>query len=166
IGLASVNYRLALKKFDNTLVPSDTDQQLLEASLEMLSRASSATHQPPLSDIQTKIDFEKGQVLFMQAYTDEHPNFDKAAAEFYSVVNEYEASNRSNYRIQELTAEAYARLALIYDLIGNAPLSLDTYRQACELLAPSNPRKKQFRERMDTLSKATGQTAPTSAACP
>jgi hypothetical protein len=116
VGLAGVYYMQALKPYEETNDPMETDIDLLNRSIETYRTALDAKHQPALSDISAKVHFGLGQCYFALVYADAEPYFDAAIDEFTMVIQAY--ADGANPRIREITAESHARLALIYDLSG------------------------------------------------
>ena len=145
VGLGSVYYDWALAPFGNSKNPETIDQNLLVKSIVTYQQALNARNQPELSDIQTKVDMGLGQCYMMQVYGGQGSSFAPAIEKFNAVIAEY--GNGSNPRVQELAAEAHARLGLVYKLTGNYRQAAAEYEDAAKLL-PTNPqRQSQYTER-------------------
>jgi tetratricopeptide (TPR) repeat protein len=147
IGLANLSYMRAVQPFNQSKKPQDTDIRLLEECHSYLDQAQSATNKPPLADAETKIHFARGQCLFMEVYSG-HGNTTNLAPvinEFETVISDY--GDGKNPRIKELAAEAHARMALIYRLIGENDKAIQEYDIAIDLLSNYPERQKIFLDR-------------------
>lgn len=158
ITLGSVYYLQALEPFDKTKKASDIDLELLDKAIEKYNQALQAKHQPALSDIPTKVHFGLGQCYLMQSYSGMDTPLGKAVDEFQKVINNYK--NGKNPRIREITAEAHARLGLIYDLSGYSSDAAQEYQLAAELLFDNPERQKQYQKRAQELSTGANTTTP------
>lgn len=151
MGLANVYYRLALKPFEETSDPSNTDASLITLAIETYEQAASAANQPPLSDISTKVHFGLGQAYLMQVYSGHEEAFDRATAEFEVVVEDY--ADGANPRVREIAAESHARLALIYELSGYTTRAIEEYQLAALLLYDNPDRQAYYERRVQELEK-------------
>lgn len=152
LGVANMYYRKALKSFEESGNPTDTDPKLLLLALQTLEKAESAENQSSSADISTKAHFERGQIYFMQVYSGQIDSFEKAISEFNDVIEEYDSG--TNPRIRELAAESHARLALIYDLNGLSDQSAKEYMEASSLLTSDSERQAYYEQR----AKEVGNT--------
>lgn len=159
IGMANLNYILALQPFEESKDPADVDQELLDKCFTYLEKAESAPEKPPLAEAETKIHFSRGQCLWLKTYTGELPDFSSSVKEFEAVIASYNDGN--NPRVRELAAESHARLGLIYRLTGDLPRALENYQIAVDLLADIPERQAQFQERADEIEKTLSQSTPT-----
>jgi tetratricopeptide (TPR) repeat protein len=151
IGLGSVFYLRALKPFNASKKPADTDQGWLDKSIETYQRALMAPTQPAVADVSTKVHFGLGQAYFMQAYSGHAITFDAAVAEFQQVIAAY--ANGINPRVKEWAAESHARLGLIYDLAGHVQESISEYETAASLLSEDPDRSTQYYQRAQLLKQ-------------
>jgi tetratricopeptide (TPR) repeat protein len=159
IGMANLNYILALQPFDESKDLADVDQKLLDKCFTYLEKAEDAPEKPPLAEAETKIHFSRGQCLWLKTYTGELPDFSSAIKEFEAVIAFYDGGN--NPRVRELAAESYARLGLIYRLTGDLPRALENYKTAVDLLADIPERQAQFQVRADEIEKLLSESTPT-----
>lgn len=158
IGMANLNYILALQPFEESKDPVDVDQKLLDKCFTYLEKADDAPEKPPLAEVETKIHFSRGQCLWLKSYTGELPDFSLSIKEFAAVIASYDDGN--NPRVRELAAESYARLGLIYRLTGDLPRALENYQIAVDLLADIPERQAQFQERADEIQRQITQSSP------
>ena len=149
VGLGSVYYLRALKPFDASKKPADTDQGWLDKSIETYQRALVAPIQPAMADVSTKVHFGLGQAYLMRAYSGHAATFDAAVAEFQQVIGAY--ANGVNPRVKEWAAESHARLGLIYDLSGHVEESISEYETAASLLSDDPDRSTQYYQRAQSL---------------
>jgi tetratricopeptide (TPR) repeat protein len=149
IGLGSVFYNKALLPFVQSKKPSDIDGDLLNTSRADYEKAMMATDQPPLADISTKVHFGFGQVYLMQAYSKDLATLVPAITEFREVIKDY--GDGTNPRLQELAAEAHARLGLALDLFGQPTQAASEYQQASKLVINDLDRQKLYQDRADAL---------------
>jgi len=156
VGLASVYYMQALTPFLETMEPADADSDKVRLSIATYQKAPKAAHQPPLSDISTKVHFGLGQCHFMLVYSGNAEYFNPAIAEFEAVIEEY--ADGDNPRVRELAAESYARLALIYKLSGHPDWAVEKYEMAASLLQDNPDRRYLFQERAQTIKNDVGGT--------
>lgn len=159
IGMANLNYILALQPFEASKDPADVDQELLDKCFTYLEKAEDAPEKPPLAEAETKIHFSRGQCLWLKTYTGELPDFSSSVKEFEAVIASYDDGN--NPRVRELAAESHARLGLIYRLTGDLPRALENYQIAADLLSDIPERQAQFQERVDELEKILSEPTPT-----
>ncbi|MBK8784710.1 MAG: hypothetical protein IPO22_23595 [Anaerolineales bacterium] len=159
IGMANLNYILALQPFDESKDPADVDQKLLEKCFTYLEKAEDAPEKPPLAEAETKIHFSRGQCLWLKTYTGELPDFSLSVKEFEAVIASYDDGN--NLHVRELAGESYARLGLIYRLTGDLPRALENYQTAADLLADIPERQAQFQDRADEIRESLNQTDTT-----
>ncbi|MBN2394339.1 MAG: tetratricopeptide repeat protein [Anaerolineae bacterium] len=150
VGLAGVHYMQALKPYEETNDPTETDITFLEQSIATYKTALDAKHQPALSDISTKVHFGLGQCHFALVYSGNATYFDAAIGEFKQVIDTY--ADGANPRIREITAESYARLALIYDLSGYPDLASEHYQEAANLLWDDVERQALYEARARTVT--------------
>jgi tetratricopeptide (TPR) repeat protein len=159
IGMANLNYILALQPFEKSKDPADVDQKLLDKCFAYLEKAEEAPEKPPLAEAETKIHFSRGQCLWLKTYTGELPDFSLSVKEFEAVIASYDDGN--NPRVRELVAESHARLGLIYRLTGDQPHALENYQIAVDLLDDIPERQAQFQERADEIEKLLLESTPT-----
>ena len=141
VGLAGVYYLRALQPFQESLDPVDIYAMWLHTAIDTYRQALQAEHQPPLSDIETKVHFGLGQCYTMLVYSGNELYFDAAIAEFKAVIAAY--NDGTNPRVRELAAEAHARLGLIYRLVGDSDRACEGYLTAASLLH-DNPERQQL----------------------
>lgn len=158
IGMANLNYILALQPFEESKDPADVDQELLDKCFTYLEKAEDAPEKPPLAEAETKIHFSRGQCLWLKTYTGKLPNFNDSIHEFNAVVEAY--ADGANLRVRELAAEAHARLGLIYQLTGDLPRAAANYRAAADLLSDIPERQAQFRARAEDIDKLMSLPTP------
>jgi len=158
ITLGAVYYLQALEPFDKTKAPSDIDFDLLDKAIEKYNQAKNAKHQPALSDISTKVHFGLGQCFLMQSYAGIDTPLSNAVDEFQIVITDY--GNGKNPRIREITAEAHARLGLVYDLSGYSSEAAQEYQLAADLLFDNPERQKVYQERAQELSASETTLTP------
>jgi len=158
IGMANLDYILALQPFDKSKERTDVDQELLDKCFTYLEKAESSSEKPPLAEVETKIHFSRGQCLWLKTYTGELPNFNASIQEFNAVIEDY--ADGGNPRVRELAAEAHARLGLIYQLSGDLPQAAANYRIAADLLPDIPDRQTQFRTRADEIQQMISQPTP------
>jgi len=150
IGLAGMYYLRALQPYNQSNLPADVDRSLLDTSIADYQQALLAQHQPPQADISAKAHFGLGQCYLMQSYAAGETRFAAAAAELQSVLAAY--GDGQNPRLQELAAEAHARLGLIADLSGHPELAAAEYAQAADLTRYDTARHKLYERRAQTLA--------------
>ena len=122
-----------------------------------MDKASEASFKPPLADVDAKIHFSRGQCNFLRTYAGEDDSFEQAKADFLYVIQAYD--NGKNPRLQELSAESYARLGLIYNIEGDISNAKDCYQKAVDLLPIAlADRRALFQQRIEHLSS---QLTPT-----
>ena len=85
----------------------------------------------------------------MQAYSGKIKSIELAIKEFDIVVSEYEKEN--NHRIQDLAAEAHARLGLAYLLTGHNEEAVEEYRLAAVTLSGNSKRAAYYEQRAKQL---------------
>lgn len=158
IGIANLNYILALQPFDASKDPNDVDQLLLDNCFSYLDLAAQAPEKPPLAEVDTKIHFARGQCYWLKTYTGYLPDYEIAYEEFQQVVTAY--NNGANPRVRELAAESHARLGLIYQLTGNLSSSVDEYQKAAGLLTDIPERQALYQKRADEISQLIIQSTP------
>lgn len=158
IGMANLNYILALKPLDEAKNFEDVDQTLLDKCFEYLEKAVQAPQKPPLAEVETKIHFSRGQCYWLRTYTGKLADFSLAVSEFEQVIAAYD--NGGNPRIRELAAESYARLGLINRLMNNLPEAVGNYQKAAELLPDIPDRQKLYQERADEIQQTITQPTP------
>lgn len=158
IGLANLNYILALKPFEASQNVNDVDQALLDKCFEYLDLAVQAPEKPPLAEVETKIHFARGQCYWLKTFTGNLPDFDLAVAEFRAVIDAY--GDGSNPRVYEFAGESYARLGLIYRLVGKLPEAAEHYQKAVEILSPIPDRQAIYQKRLDEINAEMLQPTP------
>lgn len=158
IGLANLNYILALKPFESSQNVNDVDQALLDKCFEYLELAVQAPEKPPLAEVETKIHFARGQCYWLKTFTGKLPNFDLAVAEFRQVIDAYD--DGANPRVYEFAGESYARLGLIYRLVGNLPEAAKHYQKAVEILSPIPERQAVYQKRLEEINVELLQPTP------
>lgn len=149
IGIANLNYILALQPFEESKDPADVDQVLLDNCFSYLDLAVQAPEKPPLAEVDTKIHFARGQCYWLKTYTGYLPSYDLAFEEFQQVVAAFD--NGTNPRVRELAAESHARLGLIYQLTGNLSSAADEYQLAANLLFDIPERQALYQNRADEI---------------
>lgn len=159
IGMANLNYILALQPFEESKDPADVDQELLDKCFSYLEKAEAAPEKPPLAEAETKIHFSRGQCLWLKNYTSELPDFSSSVKEFEAVIASY--GNGKNPRVRELAGESHARLGLIYRLTGDLPRALENYKTAVDILADNPERQAQFQDRANEIEKLLSESTPT-----
>ena len=157
IGIANLNYILALQPFEESKDPADVDQALLDKCFSYLDLAVQAPEKPPLAEVDTKIHFARGQCYWLKTYTGQLPDYELAFDEFQKVITAYDGKNPS---IRELAAESHARLGLIYHLSGDLPKAADEYQNAADLLYDIPERQALYQKRADELRQQVEQTKP------
>jgi tetratricopeptide (TPR) repeat protein len=149
IGIANLNYMRALIPYKLSKNYQDVDNALLDQCLADLDQAVAAPNKPPLAEAETKIHFARGQCLLLKAFSGAitaQPAFD----EFQLVVQAY--GDGKNPRVQELAAEAHARLGLIYRLLNKNDQALIEYQAAADLLTDYPERQAVYATRVADLS--------------
>lgn len=160
VGLGSTQYLLALKPFEISKKPEDTDNGLLDLAIENYLFALKATNRPTLADIETKVHFGLGQTYFMRTYAGKTKDFNQAVTEFSLVVRDY--NNGANPRVREITAESHARLGLILDLTSSSDKlpAIQEYEASASLLYDNPERQSLYKTRADSLRKRMQTSAP------
>jgi len=153
IGLANLSYMQALTPFDRSKNPKDIDLPLLEGCFKYLDSAEQAREKPPLAEVATKIHFSRGQCYWLKTYAGELPTFALAVSEFQQVIGEY--ADGKNPHVQELAGEAYARLGLIHNLMGENSLAAQDYQKAADLLEDIPERRDLYQKRVNALLAIT-----------
>ncbi len=149
IGIANLNYILALQPFEESKNPADVDQALLDNCFSYLDLAVQAPEKPPLAEVDTKIHFARGQCYWLKTYTGYQPDYGLAYEEFQQVVAAYD--DGANPRVRELAAESHARIGLIYQLTGNLSAAADEYQMAADLLSDIPTRQELYQKRADEI---------------
>jgi tetratricopeptide (TPR) repeat protein len=159
IGMANLNYILALKPFEVSKDPSDVDQALLNNCFSYLEKAVRAPEKPPLAEVDTKIHFSRGQCYWLKTYTGKLADYNLAIDEFRQVITAYDNRKdpQEHERVRELAAESHARLGLIYDLKGNLQEAANQYQMAAELLTDIPDRQQLYQERADEIRQKIPQ---------
>lgn len=150
IGMANLNYILALQPFNQSKNASDVDQTLLDQCFEYLQLAVQAPEKPPLAEVDTKIYFSRGQCYWLKTYTGQLPNFDLAVTEFQAVISAY--NNGANPRVYEFAGESHARLGLIYQLTGKLVEAANEYQMAADILKDIPERQQLYQKRADEIN--------------
>lgn len=158
LGLANVHYRRAQIPFEEAMDPGAINLDLVERASDLYIHATEVSHQPLLADIQVKSHFGLGQCYFLRVYSGKDVSFDSAIAEFKAVIAAY--GNGDNPRVIEFAGEAYARLALIYDLSGHPQMAIDNYKQAASLLECNRERQKYYQNRAETIEYQMNKEPP------
>lgn len=129
IGLADVYYLRALDGVTNQRFYPDP--VLLDQAVDSLRDAANAEIQPPAADVPTKIAAALGQIYILQwvAYGDD--THDLAIEQFNTIIATYD--DGANPRVQELAAEAHARLALIAWRDSDLDTAISEYTAAINL---------------------------------
>jgi tetratricopeptide (TPR) repeat protein len=154
IGLANLSYLLALQPSNKSKKLADIDVALLQDCYRYLDHAEAASNKPPLADAETKIHFARGQCSMMEVLSGHARDLAPAIHEFEQVIADY--GDGANPRIQELAAEAHARLALIARETGDNETAAGEYGTAASLLSKYPDRQKVFLARQkDVLYKST-----------
>ncbi len=86
------------------------DQVMLKQALENYEKGAAATLQPATADIATKVAFGQAQVYLVKWWAGED-TLASALANFQAVLDHY--GEGKNPRVQELAAEAHARIGLV-----------------------------------------------------
>ncbi len=158
IGMANLNYILALKPIEESKNVNDVDQALLDNCFKFLELAVQAPEKPPLADVDTKIHFSRGQCYWLRTYTGRLPDFSLAISEFQQVITAY--NNGANPRVREFAAESYARLGLIDSLTNNMAEAAKNYQTAADLLPDIPDRQQLYQKRADKINQALSQPTP------
>jgi tetratricopeptide (TPR) repeat protein len=154
IGLANVAYMRALVPFQKSLKPADIDFALVEVCDAYLEKARQAKNKPPLAEVEAKIHFSQGQCSWLRTYSGHSDSYEPAVLEFQAVLSAY--ADGQNPRVQELAGEAYARLAVIDRLTGDAASARINYQKAAETLKTISPeRASLYQKRADEASAVT-----------
>lgn len=153
IGLANLSYMRAMQPFNQSENREDIDTILLDDCFRYLDMAQSAAIKPPLADADTKIHFSRGQCSMMYVYSGQGTDLAPAIREFEQVIGDF--GDGANPRIQELAAEAHARLALIYRWLGEEEMAVQEYELAAGLLSRYPDRQKVFLDRREELLNGT-----------
>lgn len=156
VGLANVYYMQALSPFVKTMEPADVDFDKMSLSIATYEKALKAAHQPPLSDVSTKVHFGLGQCHFMLVYSENAEFFNTAIAEFEAVIEEY--ANGDNPRVRELAAESHARLGRIYVLSEHTDWAIEEYQAAASLLYDNPDRQALYKQTARELKENDGET--------
>lgn len=158
IGMANLNYILALLPMEASNDINDIDQSLLDQCFEYLEKAVQAPEKPPLADVDTKIHFSRGQCYWLKTYSGQLEDYNLAAKEFQRVLDAY--GDGANPRVQELAAESHARLGLIAVLTEDRSEALTQYQEAVKLLADNPERQAVFQEAVDELQQSLASPTP------
>lgn len=157
VTLGSVYYLQALEPFDQSKDLGSIDLNLIDKAIKMYSQALDAKNQPALSDISSKVHFGLGQCFFLQSYAGMDMPIVNAVNEFQIVIDDY--GNGKNPRIREITAEAHARLGLIYDSSGYSQDAAQEYQLAADLLYDHPERQALYQKRVQELLADVGAIA-------
>jgi tetratricopeptide (TPR) repeat protein len=128
-GLGMVGYLEALEDARRTRslnVPRET----LDAIEVTLSRALTATDNPPSADITARTAFGLGQVALLRVLGGDMGASETARTQFEAVIAAY--ADGANPRITELAAEAHARLGLLAYTIGDYEAARAQYEIALQ----------------------------------
>jgi tetratricopeptide (TPR) repeat protein len=158
IGMANLNYVLALQPVEESSDIQDVDQALLDECFKYLEQAVQAPEKPPLADVDTKIHFSRGQCYWLKTYSGQLPDYSLAINEFEQVIDAF--ADGKNPRLHEFAAESHARLGLIHKLTDNLPEALIHYQKAVELLADDPERQAVFQQRVDEIKRTLPQPTP------
>jgi len=162
IGIANLNYVLALKPFEESKDIKDVDLILLDNCFKYLELAVQAPEKPPLAEVDTKIRFSRGQCYWLKTYVGKLPDYTLAIDEFQQVITAY--NNRKDFRdrerVREFAGESHARLGLIYNLTGNLTEAVDRYQIAAELLSDIPERQQLYQKRADEIKQTLSQQTP------
>jgi tetratricopeptide (TPR) repeat protein len=158
IGMANLNYILSLKPFEESKNVGDVDQSLLDQCFTYLDLAVQAPEKPPLAEVDTKINFARGQCYWLKAYTGKLPDFSSAIAEFNTVIKAY--NDGENPRIYEFAAESHARLGLIYQLNNRLSEAAREYQTAANLLSTIPERQGLYQKRAEEIKQSLASPTP------
>lgn len=151
-GKGSAAYLLALGDGSNI------NEERLQASIEYLQEGFAAPVKPPYSQVEAKLHLNLGQSYLLQALIGEPDKTELAVEEFQQAITEYENFQGENDVLQELAAEAHARIGLIFACSDNPDeieYAATSYQQAADLLVNRPNRQEIFQSNADKL-KETG----------
>ena len=159
IGLANLDYLLALQPYTETNDVKDVDQSLLDECFEQLQAAEDAPEKPPLAEVETKIHFARGQCYWLKTFSGQLPSFDLAVAEFRAVITAYDDGRKPG--VYEYAGESYARMGLIYKLTNQLPKAAEYYQKAIDTLGENIPKRRDlYQERLEEIQKLIAQPSP------
>jgi len=151
-GKGSAVYLLALGD------GSQVDKEQLLVAIEYLRQGYEAPIKPPYSHVEAKLHGSLGQSYLLLSLIGEPEKAELAVQEFQQVIDEFNNFEGENEVIQEMAAEAHARIGLIYacsDKTDEIEYATTSYQQAANLLVNRPDRQKLFQMNADEL-KTTG----------
>jgi tetratricopeptide (TPR) repeat protein len=106
------------------------DVPLLERSVAAFRAALAAPDQPPQADVAAKSHFGLGRAYLVLSWQGDADLWQEAERELRFVTDEHQAGN---VRLQELSAQAYGQLGLLYYINRRDGEAIQAYEQAIEL---------------------------------
>jgi tetratricopeptide (TPR) repeat protein len=152
VGMANLNYVLAVTQYQQSKKIEAVDQTLLDQCFAYLDLAVQAPEKPPLADVDTKIHFSRGQCYWLRTYTGQLDDYSLAISEFQQVLDAY--GDGKNPRVQEFAAESHARLGFIATYEYDTSNALIHYQEAIKLLPDDPERQAVFQEAVDKLKQS------------
>ena len=158
IGMANLNYILALQSLQASQDLDEFDRSLLDNCFDYLEKATQAPEKPPLAEVEVKIHSSRGHCYWLRTYTGELPDYSLAIDEFQQVIAAY--NNGANQRVREYAAEAHARLGLIEEATGNLQEAADQYQTAADLLRDFPDRHELYQKRANEIRESALTPSP------
>ena len=128
VGLGGVFYLRSLVG-----VTSDNfapDQVMLKQAVDNYEKGLTAKSQPPTADIATKVAFGLAQVYLTRWWAGED-TLNAALTNFQAVLDQY--GDGKNPRVQELAAEAHARIGIVHRQQGQADSAIREFEATLKL---------------------------------
>jgi tetratricopeptide (TPR) repeat protein len=119
--------------FQEAIAPmpeAPVDVALLDRSVAAFNEGMNAPIQPPNADVGPKAHFGIGRAYLVKSWQGDADLWVEAESELRQVTDAYEAGN---VRLQELAAQAYGQLGLLYYILGDDAAAIAAYTEALEL---------------------------------
>jgi tetratricopeptide (TPR) repeat protein len=113
-----------------SLPEQPADVELLEQSIVNFQAALAAPDQPPYADVRARVHFGLGRAYLVLSWQGNSDFWREAEHALRTVIDEHEAGN---VRLQELSAQAYGQLGLLYYIHHRDYEAIQAYEQALEL---------------------------------
>lgn len=112
-------------------MPEQTaDADLLKQSIAAFETALTAPDQPQNADVEARVHFGMGRAYLLLGWQEDGKHFVQAEEMLQFVVNEYQAGN---IHYQELSAQAYGQLGMLYFMQGKDNEAIQAFEKAIEL---------------------------------
>jgi tetratricopeptide (TPR) repeat protein len=125
LGLAELAFHRARGSCERNRV----DATGLRRALKLYQAVLRSGEQSAGADLPTKVASGLGRTYLCLSQAEVANQWTEARAQLAKVIEDF---NRGNQNVQELAAEAYAGLGLIYLPVGGAPSAKTQYRQAAD----------------------------------